>query len=49
MANAGNLRPEKLRWRTFIIMRCSAEGEHQSNDPVPITMSVPGLVQTVLQ
>jgi hypothetical protein len=49
--NAGNLRPEKLRWRTFIILRCSAEGEHQSNDSMRcrITIPVPGLVQTVLQ
>jgi hypothetical protein len=50
-ANAGNLRPERLGWRTFIIMRCSPKGEHQSNDSVRsrITMPVPGLVQTVLQ
>jgi hypothetical protein len=50
-ANAGNLRPERLGWRTFIIMRCSAKGEHQSNDSVRsrVMMPVPGLVQTVFQ
>src|ERR1035438_1851614 len=50
-ANAGNLRPEMLRRRTLIILRCSAEDEHQSNDSVRsrTAMPVPGLVQTVLQ
>src|ERR1035438_2242184 len=45
------LRPEMLRRRTFIILRCSAEDEHQSNDSVRsrTAMPVPGLVQTALQ
>src|ERR1017187_653557 len=39
-----DLRPERLRQRTFIIMKCSAKGEHQSNDSVRsrIPMPVPG-------
>jgi hypothetical protein len=27
-----DLRPERLSWRTLVIVECSAEGEHQSND-----------------
>src|ERR1022692_2929524 len=46
-----DLRPERLRQRTFIIVRCSTEGEHQSNDSARsrIPIRFPGRVQTALQ